>query len=234
MVKSILYSLFLILAGLFPSNTAESYTLNAYDFSFKDIDGNDLKFKDYKGKVLLIVNVASKCGFTGQYEGLQSVWDKYKDKDFVLIGIPSNDFYQEYKDEKDVKNFCELTFGVNFPMTSITAVRGSSAHPFYKWAKVTYGNKTIPKWNFHKILVNKEGKIIDTFSSTTKPDSKNYQTTKPDSKKPEAAKPKPMLMMRVMMLRKAFSDRSIEIALVRGNGRLGIYKIGLKVTPDPI
>ena len=167
-----LYSLFLIFAGLFPSNTADSYTLNAYDFSFKDIDGNDLKFKDYKGKVLLVVNVASKCGFTGQYEGLQSVWDKYKDKDFVLIGIPSNDFYQEYKDEKDVKNFCELTFGVNFPMTSITAVRGSSAHPFYKWAKVTYGNKTIPKWNFHKILVNKEGKIIDTFSSTTKPDSK--------------------------------------------------------------
>ena len=166
------YSLFLIIAGLFPSNTADSYTLNAYDFRFKDIDGNNLNFKDYKGKVLLIVNVASKCGFTGQYEGLQSLWDTYKDKDFILIGVPSNDFYQEYKDEKDVKNFCELTFGVNFPMTSITAVRGSSAHPFYKWAKVTYGNKTIPKWNFHKILVNKEGKIIDTFSSTTKPDSK--------------------------------------------------------------
>ncbi|MAI03833.1 MAG: glutathione peroxidase [Gammaproteobacteria bacterium] len=175
-----LYSLFLIFAGLFPSNTADSYTLNAYDFSFKDIDGNDLKFKDYKGKVLLIVNVASKCGFTGQYEGLQSVWDKYKDKDFVLIGIPSNDFYQEYKDEKDVKNFCELTFGVNFPMTSITAVRGSDAHEFYKWAKLTYGNKTVPKWNFHKILINREGKIVDTFSSMTKPDSLKV-TSKIDS-----------------------------------------------------
>ena len=171
MLRAMFYSLFLILAGLFPSSPAESYTLNAYDFKFKDIDGNDLKFKDYKGKVLLIVNVASKCGFTGQYEGLQAVWDKYKDKDFVLIGIPSNDFYQEYKDEKDVKNFCELTFGVNFPMTSITKVRGNNAHPFYKWAKLTYGNKTIQKWNFHKILVNKEGKIIDTFSSTTKPNS---------------------------------------------------------------
>ena len=171
-----LYSLFLIFAGLFPSNTADSYTLNAYDFSFKDIDGNDLKFKDYKGKVLLVVNVASKCGFTGQYEGLQSVWDKYKDKDFVLIGIPSNDFYQEYKDEKDVKNFCELTFGVNFPMTSITAVSGSDAHPFYKWAKVTYGNKTIPKWNFHKLLINKEGKIVETYSSTTKPTSEKVIT----------------------------------------------------------
>ena len=171
MFRAMLYSLFLIITGIFPSSPAESYTLNAYDFKFKDIDGNDLRFKDYKGKVLLIVNVASKCGFTGQYEGLQAVWDKYKDKDFVLIGIPSNDFYQEYKDEKDVKNFCELTFGVNFPMTSITKVRGNNAHPFYKWAKLTYGNKTIPKWNFHKILVNKEGKIIDTFSSTTKPNS---------------------------------------------------------------
>ena len=172
-----LYSLFLIFAGLFPSNTADSYTLNAYDFSFKDIDGNDLKFKDYKGKVLLVVNVASKCGFTGQYEGLQAVWDKYKDKDFVLIGIPSNDFYQEYKDEKDVKNFCELTFGVNFPMTSITKVRGGDAHPFYKWAKLTYGNKTIPKWNFHKLLINKEGKIIETYSSTTKPNSNKIIST---------------------------------------------------------
>ena len=177
MIRAMLYSLFLIFAGLFPSNTADSYTLNAYDFSFKDIDGNDLKFKDYKGKVLLVVNVASKCGFTGQYEGLQAVWDKYKDKDFVLIGIPSNDFYQEYKDEKDVKNFCELTFGVNFPMTSITKVRGSDAHPFFKWAKLTYGNKTIPKWNFHKLLINKEGKIIETYSSTTKPNSNKIIST---------------------------------------------------------
>ena len=86
-----LYSLFLIFAGLFPSNTADSYTLNAYDFSFKDIDGNDLKFKDYKGKVLLIVNVASKCGFTGQYEGLQSLYEKYKDK-VEILAFPSNDF----------------------------------------------------------------------------------------------------------------------------------------------
>ena len=171
MFRAMLYSLFLILTGIFPSSPAESYTLNAYDFKFKDIDGNDLRFKDYKGKVLLIVNVASKCGFTGQYEGLQAVWDKYKDKDFVLIGIPSNDFYQEYKDEKDVKNFCELTFGVNFPMTSLNAVRGEKAHPFYKWAKLTYGNKTVPKWNFHKILINKEGKVISAFSSMTKPTS---------------------------------------------------------------
>ncbi|MBT3850416.1 glutathione peroxidase [bacterium] len=136
-----------------------------------DINGQVIHFSEFKDKTILLVNVASKCGFTGQYEGLQAVWDKYKDKDFVLIGIPSNDFYQEYSNEGDVKNFCERTFGVNFPMTSINAVRGKDAHPFYKWAKLTYGNKTVPKWNFHKILINKEGKVISAFSSMTKPTS---------------------------------------------------------------
>ena len=171
MIKALLYSLFLIISSFIPTNSSESYTLNAYDFRFKDINGNELKFKDFKGKVILLVNVASKCGFTGQYKGLQAVWDEYKDKDFVLVGVPSNDFYQEYNDEEDVKNFCELTFGVNFPMTSISSVLGKDAHEFYKWAKLTYGNKTVPKWNFHKILINREGKIVDTFSSITKPDS---------------------------------------------------------------
>jgi glutathione peroxidase len=169
MIRAMLYSLFLIIAGLFPSTPSESYTLNAYDFSFKDIDGNNLKFKDYKGKVLLIVNTASFCGFTSQYKAMQALWDDYKDKDFVLIGIPSNDFYQESDTEKEVKNFCERTFGVNFPMTSITSVRGKDAHPFYKWAKLTYGTKTVPKWNFHKILIDKNGKVVETYSSMTKP-----------------------------------------------------------------
>ncbi|MBT3795327.1 glutathione peroxidase [bacterium] len=169
MIRAMLYSLFLIVAGLFPSTPSESYTLNAYDFSFKDIDGNNLKFKDYKGKVLLIVNTASFCGFTSQYKAMQALWDDYKDKDFVLIGIPSNDFYQESDTEKEVKNFCERTFGVNFPMTSITSVRGKDAHPFYKWAKLTYGTKTVPKWNFHKILIDKNGKVVETYSSMTKP-----------------------------------------------------------------
>ena len=166
-----LYSLFIIVAGLFPSTPSESYTLNAYDFSFKDIDGNNLKFKDYKGKVLLIVNTASFCGFTSQYKAMQALWDDYKDKEFVLIGIPSNDFYQESDTEKEVKNFCERTFGVNFPMTSITAIRGKDAHPFYTWAKTSYGNKTIPKWNFYKLLINKDGKIVGTYSSMVSPTS---------------------------------------------------------------
>ena len=166
-----IYSLFLIVAGLFPTNTADSYTLNAYDFSFKDIDGNNLKLKDYKGKVLLVINSASFCGFTSQYKAMQELWDNYKDKDFVLIAVPSNDFYQESKSEEEVKNFCERTFGVNFPMTSITSVRGKNAHPFYKWAKLTYGKKTVPLWNFHKLLIDTNGRVVETYSSMTKPNS---------------------------------------------------------------
>ena len=169
MLKAMFYSLFLIISGFFATQTASSYYLTAHDFKFKDINGNELNLGDFKGKVVMVVNVASKCGFTGQYKGLQSIWDKYKDKGFVLVGVPTNDFYQEYNTEEEVKNFCELTFGVNFPMTSITPVRGDDAHPFYKWAKSIYGNKTVPKWNFHKLLIDKEGKIADTYSSITGP-----------------------------------------------------------------
>jgi len=171
MIKAILYSLFLILTSWFPSTTASSYTLNAYDFSFKDIDGNNMKLKDYKGKVLLVINTASFCGYTSQYKAMQELWDNYKDKDFVLIGVPSNDFYQESESEEEVKNFCERTFGVNFPMTSITSVRGKNAHPFYKWAKLTYGKKTIPLWNFKKLLFDRQGRFVEAYGSSTKPNS---------------------------------------------------------------
>jgi len=176
MVKSILYSLFLIFAGLLPSTTASSYTLNAYDFSFKDIDGNVLEFEDYKGKVLLVINVASLCGLSSQYKGMQALWDEYKSKDFVLIGIPSNDFYQELDSEKEVKNFCERTFGVNFPMTEIVSVRGKDAHPFYTWAKVTYGIKSIPTWNYSKLLVDRSGYIVESYSPMTKPNSQKVRS----------------------------------------------------------
>ena len=172
MIRAMIYSLFLIISGFFTSSPSNAYYLTAHDFKFKDINGKEFSLGDFKNKVILITNVASKCGFTKQYKGLQEVWDKYKDKDFVLIGVPSNDFYQEYKSEKEVKNFCELTFGVNFPMTSITKVRGKDAHPFYTWAKTSYGTKTIPKWNFYKLLINKEGKVEETFASLTKPMSK--------------------------------------------------------------
>ena len=177
MLKAILYSFFLLFTGLFSSTPSKAYTLNAYDFKFKDIEGNELKMSDFKGKVVLITNVASKCGFTKQYTGLQALWDKYQSKDFILLGIPSNDFYQEYKSEKEVKNFCERTFGVNFPMTEIVSVRGNSAHPFFKWARESYGSSAIPKWNFHKILIDKDGKVVDTYSSMTKPTDKKVINT---------------------------------------------------------
>ena len=168
MLKAVLYSVFLICTGFFSTTTANSYQLNAYDFKFKDIDGNIIKLSEHKGKVVLIINTASFCGFTKQFEHMQTLWDEYKTKDFILIGVPSQDFQQEHDTDAKVKEFCELTFGVNFPMTSITSVRGKNAHPFYKWAKLTYGSKAIPKWNFHKILIDKNGSIVDTYSSITK------------------------------------------------------------------
>ena len=142
---------------------------NAFDFKFNSIDSEEISLSKYKGKTILIVNVASKCGFTNQYKGLQTLWDEYKNKDFVVIGVSSNDFNQELPNKEDVKKFCEVNFGINFPMTDITNVKGENAHPFFKWANVTTGFK--PKWNFYKILINKSGQIEDTFGSLTKPNS---------------------------------------------------------------
>ena len=120
-----------------------------------------------------MVNVASKCGFTKQYDGLQELYDDYKDKGLVVIGVPINQFGgQEPGTEAEIKNFCETNFNINFPITSKYDVKGDNAHPIYLWAKETYGKSAVPKWNFHKILINKEGKIEDTFASFTKPMSK--------------------------------------------------------------
>ena len=119
------------------------------------------------------MNVASKCGFTKQYSDLQNLYEIYKDKGLVIIGIPSNQFGgQEPSDESEIKVFCETNFNITFPMTSKYDVKGDTAHPIYLWAKKTYGNQTIPKWNFHKILINKEGMVEDTFVSFTNPMSK--------------------------------------------------------------
>jgi glutathione peroxidase len=145
----------------------------AYDFSFESIDGGKLDLSNFKGKTLVVTNVASKCGFTNQYDGLQAIWEEYKDKNVVVIGVSSNDFNQELKSKEEVKKFCDVNFGINFPMTDITKVKGDEAHPFYKWVKDTHGSK--PKWNFYKILINKEGQVEDSFGSFTKPDSKKFR-----------------------------------------------------------
>ena len=142
-----------------------------YDLNIESITGELIDFKEYKNKAVLVVNTASYCGFTKQYEELQELWDNYKSKGLIVLGIPSDSFNQEKKSNKEVKEFCEVNFDITFPLTTITDVKGENAHEIFKWAKDNYGKSAIPKWNFYKILINKEGKIEDTFSSLTKPTS---------------------------------------------------------------
>ena len=146
----------------------------AYDYSFNGIDGGLIKLSDYKNKVIVVVNVASRCGYTPQYEDLQTLYNDYKSKDVVVIGIPTNNFKQESGTNNQIKDFCETTFGISFPMTEKINVIGANSHPFYKWARKDFGMSAIPKWNFHKIVIGKKGKIEDTFASFTKPTSKKF------------------------------------------------------------
>ena len=141
-----------------------------FDLRINDINNKVVNLSDFKGKIILLVNVASKCGFTKQYTGLQELYEKYKDNGLVVLGVPSNQFGgQEPGTNDEIKNFCETNFNITFPITDKVDVKGDNAHTLYKWAKKNYGNSTVPKWNFHKILINKEGKIHDTFSSFTEP-----------------------------------------------------------------
>ncbi len=156
----------------FKSSAFGSYEKKIYDFSIENINGGVIDFNSYKNKVILIVNTASYCGFTKQYDELQELWDLYKSKGLIVVGIPSNSFNQEKKNNNEVKEFCEVNFNINFPLSIITEVKGKNAHELFKWAKDNHGKSAIPKWNFHKILINKEGEVEDTFASFTKPMSK--------------------------------------------------------------
>ncbi len=149
------------------SNNQESF----YDLEIESINGEIIKLKDYRDKVILIVNTASYCGFTKQYEDLQDLWDKYKSKGLIVLGVPSDSFNQEKKTNSEVKEFCEVNFEINFPLTTITEVKGSDAHEIFKWAENNFGKSAIPKWNFHKILINKQGNVEETYASFTKPTS---------------------------------------------------------------
>ena len=157
---------------LFKSSATANYEKKIYDFSIESITGETINFKDYKNKVILVVNTASYCGFTKQYDELQELWDLYKEKGLIVLGVPSNSFNQEKSNDADVKKFCEVNFNINFPLTTITEVKGENSHELFKWAEKNYGKSAIPKWNFHKILINKEGKIEETYNSFTKPMSK--------------------------------------------------------------
>ena len=144
-----------------------------FDFNIKDINEVTLALDKFKNKTVLLVNVASNCGFTKQYSELQELYDKYSEKGLVVLGVPSNQFGgQEPGNNNEIKDFCETNFSITFPMTTKIDVKGENAHPIYLWAKENYGNAAVPKWNFHKILINKQGKIEDTYSSFTKPMSK--------------------------------------------------------------
>ena len=159
--------------GFFTKANA-NYNNLAYDYSFKGLDGNEIKLEKYKDKVIVVVNVASRCGYTPQYEDLQTLWVNYEKKDLVVLGVPTNNFRQEPGTNDEIKDFCETNFGISFPMTEKTDVVGNNAHPFYKWAKDNHGISAIPKWNFHKIIIGKNGKVSDTFASFTKPSSKKF------------------------------------------------------------
>lgn len=143
---------------------------NAHDFSFTSIDGGALPLSDFKGKAVLVVNTASECGFTPQYADLQRLWEQYRDRDLVVLGVPSNDFgAQEPGDEPAIAAFCSEKYAVDFPMTAKVAVIGAGAHPFYRWIAETLGEDAAPRWNFHKYLVDGNGDLVAMWPSKVEP-----------------------------------------------------------------
>ena len=147
---------------------------DAYDFSAKNIDGEEQSLSAYRGKAMLIVNTASKCGFTPQYTGLQKLWDKYQEKGLVVLGFPCDQFgHQEPGDAEEIKNFCSLTYDVDFPMFEKVEVNGNGAHPLWKWLKKEksglLGLEAI-KWNFTKFLVDRNGKVVKRYAPTDTPE----------------------------------------------------------------
>ena len=171
-MKNLLIFGLTIIMIFFKGSAHAQYEKIFFDFKINSITGDVIDFKDFKGKLVLIVNTASYCGFTKQYDELQELWDLYKEKGLIVLGVPSNSFNQEKNNNTDIKEFCEVNFNINFPLTTLTEVKGKNAHEFFKWAKENHGKSAEPKWNFHKILINKEGEVQDTFASFTKPMSK--------------------------------------------------------------
>jgi len=160
---------FLTLAAL-PFKAKAKTGMTLYDFEITAIDGKPLPLKQYKGKVVLLVNTASQCGFTPQYTDLQAVWTKYRERGLVVLGVPSDDFGgQEPGTAAQIKEFCEVNFDVDFPLTDKQVVVGNKAHPLYKWLNDEIGEIGRPRWNFHKYLIDGSGNPVDWFSTVTKP-----------------------------------------------------------------
>ena len=170
-MKKIIFIGLTIVMFFFNNISKANYEKKIFDFKISGISGETIEFEKYKNKVILLVNTASYCGFTKQYDDLQKLWDQFKSKGLIVLGIPSNSFNQEKKNNSEIKKFCEMNFNINFPLSTLTDVKGNNAHEIFKWAKENHGKSAIPKWNFYKILINKEGKIEETYSSLTKPTS---------------------------------------------------------------
>jgi glutathione peroxidase len=137
-------------------------------FVFREIGGDTIDLAAFRGRPVLVVNTASRCGFTRQYDALQALYDRYRDRGLVVLGVPSNSFRQELSSAAAVRDFCEVNFGIDFPMTDIVEVRGPGAHPFFAWA----GEQgAAPRWNFHKILLDGEGRIAASFPAQVPPDA---------------------------------------------------------------
>jgi glutathione peroxidase len=169
-VNKVLRSVFIIMITIV---TNQSFALTAYDFNFKSIDGQPMPLSQYKGKVLLVVNTASKCGFTPQLKGLQQLYKQYKDQGLVIIGVPSKDFGgQEFSSAFEITSFASKNYAISFPLTELNHVSTIKAHPFYKWAYGHLGDRAIPKWNFHKLLINRNGELIAAYKSQITPTAK--------------------------------------------------------------
>ena len=167
------FTYIIIIMFSFLNKASAEYKEVFFDFSMQNINNEKVELSQFKNKVILLVNVASNCGFTKQYSELQTLYENYKDKGLVIIGVPSNQFGgQEPGDNNEIKDFCETNFNITFPIMNKFDVKGDKAHPIYVWAKKNYGKSAVPKWNFHKILINTEGKIHNTYSSFTNPMNK--------------------------------------------------------------
>jgi glutathione peroxidase len=171
MMRGLVLSLFLFAS----SNMVQAS--NLHDFTLTGIDGKPMALQQFNGKVVLLVNTASECGYTGQYEGLEALWLAYKDKGLEVVGVPSNDFGgQEPGKAAEIASFCKLNYGVTFPLADKTVVKGKAADPVYVWAGEQAGVLGTPKWNFHKYLFGRDGKFIDWFSTPTEPMSAKVTT----------------------------------------------------------
>ncbi|MGC6484843.1 MAG: glutathione peroxidase [Candidatus Puniceispirillales bacterium] len=163
---------FILLGIAMSSSLKPAMAETAHDFSFTAITGEPLPLDQYRGKVVLVVNTASRCGFTPQYDDLQAVYEAYRDQGLVVLGVPSNDFgRQELDTAEEIKSFCEVNFNITFPLADKTVVKGNDAHPFYAWAAEELGYMARPRWNFHKYLVGRDGQLINWYASTTNPNS---------------------------------------------------------------